>query len=62
VVLARNAISLKHFPVCFSSFHFELVLSGHLMFRYAAVEEGGLMVGDGLDLDWHHAALIELCR
>ena len=32
------------------------------MFSYAPVEEGGLMVGDGLDLDWHHAALIELCR
>ena len=46
----------------FPSSHFDLVLSGHLMFSYAPVEEGGLMVSDGLDLDWHHAALIELCR
>ena len=45
----------------FPSSHFDLVLSGHLMFSYAPVEEGGLMVSDGLDLDWHHAALIELC-
>jgi hypothetical protein len=42
--------------------HFDLVCSGHLLFSYAPVEEGGLMVSGGFDLDWHHSALLELCR
>lgn len=42
--------------------HFDLVCSGHLLFSYAPFEEGGLMARGGFDLDWHHSALLELCR
>ena len=42
--------------------HFDLVLSGHLLFSYAPVEAGGLMASGGFNLDWHHAALLELYR
>lgn len=42
--------------------HFDLVCSGHLLFSYAPVEEGGLMASGGFDLNWHHSALLELCR
>lgn len=46
----------------FASGSFDLVLSGHLLFSYAPLDGGGLMAGAGLDLDWHRAALAELCR
>ena len=42
--------------------HFDLVLSGHLLFAYAPCRDGGLMAGEGLDLAWHRLALAELCR
>ncbi|MEB3200034.1 MAG: hypothetical protein VKK62_05870 [Synechococcaceae cyanobacterium] len=41
---------------------FDLVLCGHLLFSYAPCADGGLMSGDGLDLNWHREALRELCR
>jgi hypothetical protein len=41
---------------------FDLVLSGHLLFSYAPLADGGLMAGQGLDLAWHRRALAELCR
>jgi len=52
--------SLPQLP--FASGSFDLVLSGHLLFSYAPVDDGGLMTGAGLNLDWHRAALAELCR
>jgi hypothetical protein len=52
--------SLPQLP--FASGSFDLVLSGHLLFSYSPVADGGLMTGAGLDLDWHRAALAELCR
>ncbi len=52
--------SLPHLP--FASNSFDLVLSGHLLFSYAPVAVGGLMLGAGLDLDWHRRSLTELCR
>jgi hypothetical protein len=39
-----------------------LVLSGHLLLAYAPSRDGGLMAGEGLDLEWHRRALAELCR
>ena len=52
--------SLPELP--FERGRFDLVLSGHLLFSYAPVADGGLMLGAGLDLDWHRRALAELCR
>ena len=46
----------------FQTNQFDLVLSGHLLFSYASVEEGGLMASGGFNFDWHHSALLELCR
>jgi hypothetical protein len=54
------AVSLPELP--FADASFELVLSGHLLFSYAPIKDGGLMAGDGLDLAWHRRALAELCR
>jgi hypothetical protein len=54
------AASLPDLP--FASGSFDLVLSGHLLFSYAPVADGGLMLGTVLDLDWHRRALAELCR
>jgi len=54
------ACSLPQLP--FASNSFDLVLSGHLLFSYAPVGDGGLLTGAGLDLDWHRTALAELCR
>jgi hypothetical protein len=54
------AASLPDLP--FPARAFDLVLSGHLLFSYAPRRDGGLMVGDGLDLAWHRRALAELCR
>ena len=54
------AASLPDLP--FADASFELVLSGHLLFSYAPIKDGGLMAGDGLDLAWHRKALAELCR
>ena len=52
--------SLPELP--FESGRFDLVLSGHLLFSYAPVADGGLLLGAGLDLAWHRRALAELCR
>ena len=52
--------SLPELP--FETDSFDLVLSGHLLFSYAPVADGGLMAGAGLDLDWHRRALEELRR
>ena len=54
------AASLPELP--FADASFDLVLSGHLLFSYAPIAAGGLMAGEGLDLDWHRRALAELCR
>ena len=52
--------SLPQLP--FEPRSFDLVLSGHLLFSYAPSADGGLMLGAGLDLEWHRVALAELCR
>jgi hypothetical protein len=54
------AAALPELP--FADRSFDLVLSGHLLFSYAPLGNGGLMAGEGLDLDWHRHALAELCR
>jgi hypothetical protein len=54
------AASLPDLP--FADRSFDLVLSGHLLFSYAPLGDGGLMAGEGSDLDWHRRALAELCR
>jgi len=54
------AASLPELP--FADASFDLVLSGHLLFSYAPLADGGLMGGRGLNLDWHRRALVELCR
>ena len=54
------AASLPELP--FDDGQFDLVLCGHLLFSYSPVADGGLMTGPGLDLNWHRAALVELCR
>ena len=54
------AAALPSLP--FPTDHFDTVLSGHLLFSYAPIEEGGLMASGGFNLDWHQAALLELCR
>ena len=55
-----RAAALPELPLATGSF--DLVLSGHLLFSYAPVADGGLMLGRSLDLDWHRRALAELCR
>lgn len=55
----RNA-SLPELP--FPDQSFDLVLSGHLLFAYAPLRDGGLSSSDAFDLDWHRLALSELCR
>ena len=54
------AAALPELP--FPDRSFDLVLSGHLLFSYAPLADGGLMAGQGLDLAWHRRALAELCR
>lgn len=54
------AAALPELP--FPDRSFDLVLSGHLLFSYAPLADGGLMAGAGLDLAWHRCALEELCR
>ena len=54
------AAALPELP--FADAQFDLVLSGHLLFSYAPLADGGLMAGAGLDLAWHRRALAELCR
>ncbi|MCT0201463.1 class I SAM-dependent methyltransferase [Synechococcus sp. CS-603] len=54
------AASLPALP--FADQQFDLVLSGHLLFSYASMADGGLMPAEGLDLAWHHRALAELLR
>lgn len=41
---------------------FDLVLSGHLLFAYAPLADGGLHEFDCFDLAWHRRALAELLR
>jgi SAM-dependent methyltransferase len=41
---------------------FDLVLSGHLLFAYAPLADGGLYKMDCFDLAWHRRALAELLR
>jgi SAM-dependent methyltransferase len=55
----RNA-SLPELP--FPDQSFDLVLSGHLLFAYAPLRDGGLSSSDAFDLAWHRLALSELCR
>lgn len=55
-----RAAALPELP--FADRSFDLVLSGHLLFSYAPIADGGLMGGAGLDLAWHRRALAELCR
>lgn len=55
----RNA-SLPALP--FPDQSFDLVLSGHLLFAYAPLRDGGLSSSDTFDLAWHRRALSELCR
>ena len=55
----RNA-SLPELP--FPDQSFDLVLSGHLLFAYAPLRNGGLSSSDDFDLAWHRLALTELCR
>ncbi|MCP9827945.1 class I SAM-dependent methyltransferase [Synechococcus sp. L2F] len=55
----RNA-SLPELP--FPDQSFDLVLSGHLLFAYAPLRDGGLSSSDAFDLAWHRQALSELCR
>ncbi len=40
----------------------DLVLSGHLLFAYAPLADGGLNEHDDLDLAWHRRSLAELLR
>lgn len=55
------AAALPDLP--FPDRHFDLVLSGHLLFCYAAVGEGGLASPEaGFDLGWHLDAIDELAR
>lgn len=54
------AASLPELP--FADQSFDLVLSGHLLFSYSPMADGGLMAGEGLDLTWHRRALAELLR
>jgi len=55
----RNA-SLPELP--FPDQSFDLVLSGHLLFAYAPLRDGGLSSSETFDLAWHRRALTELCR
>jgi hypothetical protein len=55
-----QAAALPQLP--FTDRSFPLVLSGHLLLAYAPCRDGGLMAGEGLDLNWHRQALAELCR
>ena len=53
--------SLPDLP--FEDRSFDVVLSGHLLFTYASVEDGGLVEARAsLDLDFHLAAVEELAR
>lgn len=52
--------SLPDLP--FADGAFDLVLSGHLLFSYSPLADGGLMPLGGFDLAWHRQALAELLR
>lgn len=52
--------ALPELPMADASF--DLVLSGHLLFAYAPLADGGLHEVDCFDLAWHHRALAELLR
>ena len=57
---AYSAGALPALPLADRSF--DLVLSGHLLFAYAPLADGGLNEHDDLDLAWHRRALAELLR
>lgn len=52
--------ALPELPLADSSF--DLVVSGHLLFAYAPLADGGLHEVDCFDLAWHRRALAELLR
>ncbi len=52
--------ALPELPLADASF--DLVLSGHLLFVYAPLADGGLHAVDCFDLAWHRRALAELLR
>jgi hypothetical protein len=58
--LAYRSGALPELPLASASF--DLVLSGHLLFSYAPLADGGLHGHDGFDLAWHRRALQELLR
>jgi SAM-dependent methyltransferase len=46
----------------FTDHSFDVVLSAHFLFTYAAVEDGGMMATREFDLDFHLRATTELAR
>jgi len=55
------AAGLPHLP--FEDRSFDLVLSAHLLFTYASIEQGGLVgAAESLDVEFHLAAVDELVR
>ena len=46
----------------FADHSFDVVLSAHFLFTYAAVEDGGMMATREFDLDFHLRAMTELAR
>ncbi len=57
---AYTAAALPCLP--FAAASFDLVLSGHLLFSYAPIADGGLSEQPDFDLPWHRRALAELLR
>lgn len=55
-----SAAALPSLP--FATASFDLVLSGHLLFSYAPIADGGLSEQQDFDLPWHRRALAELLR
>jgi SAM-dependent methyltransferase len=58
--LSYVAAALPVLP--FATASFDLVLSGHLLFCYSPIAEGGLSKQPDFDLPWHRRALAELLR
>lgn len=56
---AYRAAALPSLP--FAAASFDLVLSGHLLFCYAPIADGGLSDQPNFDLDWHRRALPNCC-
>ena len=57
---AYSPAALPSLP--FAAASFDLVLSGHLLFCYAPIADGGLSDHQDFDLPWHRRALAELLR